>query len=275
MTIPQGRPRDEPGPAASSPLFRSASAGPCWAVNAGPLVDKSGWNSPRPWTDVLDVAATKPTGAAGGPPAIPAARVPLRSALFRRGGAAAGGRRPRNAPAAVPARLRADALSVRQHTALGRAGGARPRFAAIHGCAFESRARPSRRSTGAQPRLAARASALYRAGARSGELHRPEAIQEIMGSAKLAAAGSEHRLGHQYYFNTERGRAGLTENRRDLARLLWKLWSPNWQFQLTRRRRDRCTFLRQPRLRRRRDSVSLPLAICQDAWRSRAAGHRC
>jgi pimeloyl-ACP methyl ester carboxylesterase len=33
-----------------------------------------------------------------------------------------------------------------------------------------------------------------------------------------------------YYFHTERGRAGLTKNRRDICRLLWKLWSPEWRF---------------------------------------------
>jgi pimeloyl-ACP methyl ester carboxylesterase len=35
---------------------------------------------------------------------------------------------------------------------------------------------------------------------------------------------------YQWYFQTERGHAGLDQNRRDLARLLWHLWSPNWQF---------------------------------------------
>src|SRR5262249_18752537 len=28
----------------------------------------------------------------------------------------------------------------------------------------------------------------------------------------------------------ERGRAGLEKNRRELCRLLWKLWSPSWRF---------------------------------------------
>jgi pimeloyl-ACP methyl ester carboxylesterase len=32
------------------------------------------------------------------------------------------------------------------------------------------------------------------------------------------------------YFHTERGRAGLTANRRALCKLLWRLWSPNWKF---------------------------------------------
>ena len=39
-----------------------------------------------------------------------------------------------------------------------------------------------------------------------------------------------HRFWYQYYFHTERGRAGLTKDRRDICRLLWKLWSPEWRF---------------------------------------------
>ncbi len=41
-------------------------------------------------------------------------------------------------------------------------------------------------------------------------------IQDIAGSAKPAAAEQEHRLWYQYYFHTERGRAGLQANRREL-----------------------------------------------------------
>jgi pimeloyl-ACP methyl ester carboxylesterase len=33
-----------------------------------------------------------------------------------------------------------------------------------------------------------------------------------------------------WYFNTERGRAGLAANRRELCKLLWRTWSPTWQF---------------------------------------------
>src|SRR5216683_2885615 len=49
-------------------------------------------------------------------------------------------------------------------------------------------------------------------------------------SGEPAAAEQEHRLWYQYYFHTERGRAGLAKNRRDICRLLWKLWSPKWRF---------------------------------------------
>lgn len=40
----------------------------------------------------------------------------------------------------------------------------------------------------------------------------------------------EHALWYQYYLHTERGRAMLETNRRGFCRLLWKLWSPKWQF---------------------------------------------
>jgi len=35
---------------------------------------------------------------------------------------------------------------------------------------------------------------------------------------------------YQYYFATERGRAGYEKYRRDFARLIWQLASPKWQF---------------------------------------------
>jgi pimeloyl-ACP methyl ester carboxylesterase len=55
-------------------------------------------------------------------------------------------------------------------------------------------------------------------------------IQNIPASGKPAAAAREHRYWYQWYFHTERGRAGLQQNRRDICRLLWQLWSPNWRF---------------------------------------------
>jgi pimeloyl-ACP methyl ester carboxylesterase len=35
---------------------------------------------------------------------------------------------------------------------------------------------------------------------------------------------------YQFYFATERGRAGYAANRRDFARLIWQLGSPTWNF---------------------------------------------
>ncbi|MEJ0077870.1 MAG: alpha/beta hydrolase [Alphaproteobacteria bacterium] len=55
-------------------------------------------------------------------------------------------------------------------------------------------------------------------------------MHDVKGSAKPASAEQEHRYWYQYYFCTERGRAGLTENRRGIAKLLWRLWSPHWTF---------------------------------------------
>src|SRR5260370_6288314 len=55
-------------------------------------------------------------------------------------------------------------------------------------------------------------------------------IQDIAASGAPLPPEQEYRYWYQYYFNTERGRAGLEQNRRALARLLWRLWSPNWNF---------------------------------------------
>ena len=41
---------------------------------------------------------------------------------------------------------------------------------------------------------------------------------------------TESRLWYQWYFNTEQGRLGLQENRRDIIRYLWKTWSPKWEY---------------------------------------------
>jgi pimeloyl-ACP methyl ester carboxylesterase len=52
----------------------------------------------------------------------------------------------------------------------------------------------------------------------------------VAASAKPAPPVQEHKLWYQWYFSTERGRAGLKANRREFCRLLWQLWSPNWRF---------------------------------------------
>jgi pimeloyl-ACP methyl ester carboxylesterase len=57
-------------------------------------------------------------------------------------------------------------------------------------------------------------------------------IQDIAESAAIPRdAEQEFQLWYQWYFQTERGRNGLEQNRRALCRLLWKLWSPHWQFE--------------------------------------------
>ncbi len=55
-------------------------------------------------------------------------------------------------------------------------------------------------------------------------------LQDIAASGKPASAAAEYRMWYQWYFQTERGRAGLEQNRREIARLLWRLWSPNYDF---------------------------------------------
>jgi len=55
-------------------------------------------------------------------------------------------------------------------------------------------------------------------------------IQHIATSGKPDTPEQEHRLWYQYYFHGERGRVGLEHHRRDLGKLLWRLWSPAWKF---------------------------------------------
>jgi pimeloyl-ACP methyl ester carboxylesterase len=55
-------------------------------------------------------------------------------------------------------------------------------------------------------------------------------IQDIAGSSTPQAPDREWALWYQYYFHSERGRAGLSRNRYELCKLLWRLWSPSWQF---------------------------------------------
>lgn len=55
-------------------------------------------------------------------------------------------------------------------------------------------------------------------------------IQDIANSWRPAPPKEEARYWYMYYFNTERGRAGLMENRHDLCRYIWSLWSPSWEY---------------------------------------------
>ncbi len=55
-------------------------------------------------------------------------------------------------------------------------------------------------------------------------------IQNIAAAVKPASPVAEYRYWYQWYFHTERGRAGLAANRGPLCRLLWELWSPNYRF---------------------------------------------
>jgi pimeloyl-ACP methyl ester carboxylesterase len=55
-------------------------------------------------------------------------------------------------------------------------------------------------------------------------------IQDIAKAMVPAKAEREVPLWYQYYFQLERGRAGLAANRREIAKILWRQWSPNWSF---------------------------------------------
>lgn len=55
-------------------------------------------------------------------------------------------------------------------------------------------------------------------------------IQDIAKAMVPDTPENELSLWYQYYFHSERGRAGLAKDRRGIARLLWKLWSPTWAF---------------------------------------------
>jgi len=55
-------------------------------------------------------------------------------------------------------------------------------------------------------------------------------IQDVFAPPEPAPPEREYALWYQWYFNTERGRAGLQANRHALCRLLWRLWSPGMRF---------------------------------------------
>ena len=55
-------------------------------------------------------------------------------------------------------------------------------------------------------------------------------IQDIATAARPLAPATEAGLWYQFYFTTERGRAGLAAHRRELAHTLWQRNSPTWRF---------------------------------------------
>jgi pimeloyl-ACP methyl ester carboxylesterase len=55
-------------------------------------------------------------------------------------------------------------------------------------------------------------------------------VHDVAASAKPASPEQEQRLWYQYYFHTERGRAGLAANRRAFCKFIWRSWSPTWKF---------------------------------------------
>jgi len=79
-------------------------------------------------------------------------------------------------------------------------------------------------------RAACIAAALHPDRVRAAVLIGGYTIQDVFAAPRPATPEVERALWYQWYFNTERGRAGLAANRRSLCRLLWQLWSPTWHF---------------------------------------------
>jgi pimeloyl-ACP methyl ester carboxylesterase len=55
-------------------------------------------------------------------------------------------------------------------------------------------------------------------------------IHDIARSVEPRPAAEEAAFWYQWYFHGERGRRGLERDRRGIARLLWRQWSPDWRF---------------------------------------------
>jgi len=55
-------------------------------------------------------------------------------------------------------------------------------------------------------------------------------IQDVAHAMAPAKPQREVAYWYQYYFQIERGRTGLAANRREIAKVLWRQWSPNWHF---------------------------------------------
>ena len=74
------------------------------------------------------------------------------------------------------------------------------------------------------------AAALWPERVRAVVLGNGYSVQDIAGNANPRPPAQEHRSWYQFYFHTERGRAGLAANRKEFCKLLWRLWSPNFKF---------------------------------------------
>jgi pimeloyl-ACP methyl ester carboxylesterase len=79
-------------------------------------------------------------------------------------------------------------------------------------------------------RAAAIAAALHPERVRATVIIGGYTIQDVFSPQRPASPEVERELWYQWYFNTERGRAGLAANRRSLCKFLWQTWSPRWHF---------------------------------------------
>ncbi len=55
-------------------------------------------------------------------------------------------------------------------------------------------------------------------------------VQNTIDDEQPAPAFREARMWYQWYFNTNQGRVGLQNNRRDIVRHLWETWAPTWNY---------------------------------------------
>ena len=129
----------------------------------------------------------------------------------------------------VPARLRDDALPLGRDVPQRRAGGARARHDRPDGRPRDRDARSSPASTGEPGRPTS-----SRRSGRSAATALVSVSGYLIGSQ---AAGklplppeAELQWWYQYYFATERGRAGYEKYRREFAKLIWRTASPKWNF---------------------------------------------
>ena len=83
-------------------------------------------------------------------------------------------------------------------------------------------------------------------------------ITNVQANSRPLPPVAEWGWWYQYYFATERGRQGYSENRRDFARLIWKNCSPKWDF-------DNATFERTAAAFDNEDHV--PIVIHNYRWR--------
>ncbi len=79
-------------------------------------------------------------------------------------------------------------------------------------------------------RAAAIAAALHPERVRATVIIGGYTVQNVFAPQRPAPPEAERELWYQWYFNMERGRAGLAANRRSLCKLLWQTWSPGWKF---------------------------------------------
>jgi pimeloyl-ACP methyl ester carboxylesterase len=79
-------------------------------------------------------------------------------------------------------------------------------------------------------RAACIAAALHPDRVRAAVLCGGYSIQNTITPGPPASPPAVRNAWYQWYFNTEVGRTGLTQNRRALCRFMWQEWSPTWRF---------------------------------------------